>query len=322
MKHTLAICTSSLLATGIAAQDQRQVLSEAVRQAKVTLVEAAQKANAVQPGTVIAAALQTATTDRTAGWRIVVLREGKLFAVSVDAASGAVGKAKELTDDDDDDEPGEAKESAAPGKQPAKEGKVEQRESARLDFEDVTPGSLPAGWAAAETAGAGKPATWRVVDLAGAPSGKRVLRLGETKNSGSTFNLLLSAAVFPANLDLAVKIHADSGEEDQGGGLVWRAKDADNYYLTRWNPLEDNLRTYKVAGGRRTMFKSIDLKVDPAQWHSLRVRAQGTKFQVWFDDKPMLDFEDETFRAAGRVGLWTKADAASSFDDLEVAARR
>jgi len=315
MNWIVIVLVCALLATCSMAQDQRDRshgLAETAKQAKVALVDAVQKANTAVPGTVVGASLQPATKDSKAAWRVVVLREGRLFAVPVDAASGAVGKPAELADDDDDDEQGEA----------GKEGKMEQRQSAKLDFEDVAPGSLPAGWTAAETAGAGKLATWRVAEVTGAPSGKRVLRLQETKNSGSTFNMLMSAAAFPADLDLAVKIRAESGEEDRGGGLVWRARDADNYYIARWNPLEDNLRAYKVQTGRRTMFKSVELKADTAKWHALRIRAQGSKFQVLFDDKLLIEFEDDTFPQGGKVGVWTKADAASSFDDLEVAARR
>ncbi|HLQ38490.1 MAG TPA: hypothetical protein VK348_11855, partial [Planctomycetota bacterium] len=118
------------------------------------------------------------------------------------------------------------------------------------------------------------------------------------------------------------RIHADSGSEDQGGGLLWRAKDADNYYLARWNPLEDNLRAYKVVGGRRSMFQSAEIKADASQWHTLRIRARGNSCEVSFDGKAMLSFTDDTFSQAGKVGVWTKADAASSFDDLEVAALR
>jgi Peptidase propeptide and YPEB domain len=310
MNCIVIVLVSALLTTCSMAQDQRdrsRGLTETAKQARVALVDAVQKANAAVPGTVVGASLQPATKETKTAWRVVVLREGRLFTVSVDAVSGAVGKPMEQMDDDDDEQ-GEAK--------------VEQRESAKLDFEDVAPGSLPAGWSPAETAGAGKLATWRVAEATGAPSGKHVLRLHETRNSGETFNMLMSATAFPADVDVGVKIRAESGEEDRGGGLVWRARDANNYYIARWNPLEDNLRAYKVQGGRRTMFKSVDLKADAAKWHALRIRAQGSKFQVLFDDKLLIEFEDDTFRQGGKVGVWTKADAASSFDDLEVAARR
>lgn len=281
-----------------------RALAEASKQAKVTIVDAVQKATAALHGAAVHASLAAATKDRPPTWQVVVvLRDGTLFAVPIDAVSGAVGKARELKDND-----------------LGTDEKTGQQHAVRLAFEDVPPGSLPAGWVAAETAGAGHPATWSVAELKGAPSGNRALRLA-AKNSGETFNLLLSTAAFPADLGLAVAIHADAGDEDRGGGLVWRAVDADNYYIARWNPLEDNLRAYKVVAGVRTMLKSVDVAADAAQWHTLRVRAQGTGFQVAFDDKVLLECEDATFAQGGKVGLWTKADAQTNFDDFRVSGK-
>jgi hypothetical protein len=184
-------------------------------------------------------------------------------------------------------------------------------------FEDLDPGRLPSGFEVAETDGAGTPATWRVGRLESAPDGKQVLAV-EATNSGSTFNLLLSVATHPADLQLSVWILARSGKEDQGGGLVWRAKDGDNYYITRWNPLESNLRLYKVVNGRRQMFLSADVKADAGAWHRLQVTMRGKTMTVAFDEKQLLRHEDETFSGAGKIGLWTKADASCSFDALEV----
>lgn len=328
MTRIASILAGVLLASSCAAQnprDQSHGFAEAAKQSKITLVEAIQKASAALSGTVVQAALQPATKAQpNVAYQVFVLREGKVFAIPVDAVSGVAGKPKELAaDDDDDDEQNEteAKMSAKPDEKPAaSSGQVAA--GTKLDFEAVDPGKLPTGWVVAETAGAGQPGKWSVQEAAGAPSGKRVLRLVETKNSGVTFNLMLSEAVFPADLDLGVRIHADTGNEDRGGGLIWRAKDADNYYVTRWNPLEDNLRAYKVVGGRRSMFKSVEVKTDATQWHAMRVRAKGKSFEVLFDGKIMITFEDDTFAQAGKVGLWTKADAASSFDDLEVAGKQ
>jgi hypothetical protein len=185
-------------------------------------------------------------------------------------------------------------------------------------FEDCAVGAQPAGWSVAETNGAGKPGVWKVEEMAGAPSGKRVVRLAETHNSGSTFNLLLQEGTYGPNLLVEVEIHAESGAEDQGGGLVWRARDADNYYIARWNPLEKNLRAYKVEGAKRTMFKSVDVDADVAKWHELGVKMVGPEITVIFDDKPLIQVADGTFAASGKVGLWTKADAASCFDNFEV----
>lgn len=190
----------------------------------------------------------------------------------------------------------------------------------RVAFEDTEVGSLPPGWQVGETNGRGTPATWRVAEGAGPAGGARVLRLAETTNSGSTFNVVLLPERFPADLALTVNLRADSGQEDRGGGLLWRAADADNYYITRWNPLENNLRAYKVVGGRRSMLASANVEADPREWHKLEVEAVGRRIRVRLDGKELLSLEDATFTRDGLVGLWTKADAATTFDDLRARA--
>lgn len=187
-----------------------------------------------------------------------------------------------------------------------------------LGFEDVSEGDLPPGWIVTETNSAGTPATWRVQSRTDAPEGRKVLTLVATENSGSTYNLFLSKKTFPADLKLRVDLHANTGEEDQGGGLVWRAQDHDNYQLVRWNPLEDNLRVYKVVDGHRSQLASVILEADPKTWHVLEVTARGDAITIRFDGKQVLAAEDDTFRRGGRIGFWTKADAATSFDDLTV----
>jgi hypothetical protein len=279
-------------------QPTRADLVAAIERAKITLVDAVNKANAVQRGTVVQAALRAPGKEHAqVAYEVQVLSEGRLFAVAVDAVNGAVGAAVELKAERDP-------------------------KGIKLDFEGAADGALPTGWRAAETAGSGRPGSWRVEETRGAPSGKHVLRLVESKNIGETFNLVMSEAVFPVDLDLAVKIHADAGEEDRGGGLLWRATDANNYYLVRWNPLEENLRAYKVVGGNRSMFQSVDVKADAAQWHAIGIHTKVKTFEVSFDGKTLITCEDGTFARPGRVGVWTKADAASSFDDLEVHSRQ
>lgn len=189
--------------------------------------------------------------------------------------------------------------------------------ASEFSFENASVGSLPQGWQIAETNGAGTLARWAVVEAGGGGSG-RVLCLEATSNRGRTYNLALHAETYPADLTLDVRVRADSGAEDQGGGLVWRAVDADNYYICRWNPLEDNLRAYKVVGGRRTQLLSADVSADPDGWHLLHVTMTGPHMEVWLDDVLLLSGQDDTFVDGGRIGLWTKADAATSFDSLVI----
>src|SRR5262249_41139621 len=113
-----------------------------------------------------------------------------------------------------------------------------------------------------------------------------------------------------------VRFKPVSGREDQAGGLVWRAKDANNYYIARANALEDNVTIYHTINGRRTEKKRANMKVATNQWDVLRVEFQGNHFVVRFDGRDALAWDDDTFRDAGKVGVWTKADSVTLFDDF------
>ena len=148
-----------------------------------------------------------------------------------------------------------------------------------------------------------------------AEDGKDRILAQKAESDDDTFNLALVEGTNAKDLDLSVRLKAVAGKLDQGGGLVWRAKDAKNYYIARYNPLEDNLRVYKVEGGKRTMFEHAKVPGDK-EWHTLRVTMKASKIAVSLDGKKYLEADDATFPEAGRVGLWSKADAQSSFDDL------
>jgi hypothetical protein len=118
-------------------------------------------------------------------------------------------------------------------------------------------------------------------------------------------------------LEVSVKMKALAGKEDQGGGLVWRVKDANNYYVVRHNPLEDNYRLYKVEQGKRSELQRADVKSNGG-WHTLRVTMEGDRIQCFYDGQKYLEVKDSTFPGPGEIGLWTKAEARSHFDDLKV----
>src|SRR5262245_12444207 len=189
-------------------------------------------------------------------------------------------------------------------------------------FEKDAVGEPPRGFTAAKTNGAGKLAEWRVESEAGPYGPIRIARLLKTTNSGQTFNLLLSDSSYPADVEVQVKIRPDSGKEDQGGGVVWRAKDAKSYYVARWNPLENNVRVYTVVDGKRTTLKSADVTPTPTPWHELEIDALGSKITCVFDHAELFTIDDGTFTSGGNVGLWTKADAASSFFEFAASAIR
>ena len=139
----------------------------------------------------------------------------------------------------------------------------------------------------------------------------------KAKNEDAVFNVTLVEGTSYKDLDLSVRLKAVAGEVDRGGGLVWRAKDKNNYYIARYNPLEDNFRVYKVENGKRTQFKTAKVPGDE-KWHTLRVTMTGSKIVCYLDGTKHLEADDATFPGAGKIGLWSKADAQSYFDDLAV----
>ena len=183
-------------------------------------------------------------------------------------------------------------------------------------FEKDEIGSIPKGWKVAETRGNEKTATWQVISD-GAKSQKAVA-ITETENKGNTYNLLIAEEIHCKDLEVSVKVKALTGKIDQGGGPIWRAKDANNYYIARWNPLENNFRVYFVKDGRRKQLASADIKTDSTKWHEIEIEHIGSKIVAEFDDKQVIEIEDSTFTEGGMAGLWTKADAATAFDDFEV----
>ena len=119
------------------------------------------------------------------------------------------------------------------------------------------------------------------------------------------------------DLELSVKFKGVKGKEDQGGGPVWRYQDANNYYIARANPLENNFRVYKVVDGNRLQMDSARLKVTTNEWHTIKIIARNDHIQCYYNGRPYLEVTDDAFQK-GKIGLWTKADAVTYFDDLKV----
>jgi hypothetical protein len=178
-------------------------------------------------------------------------------------------------------------------------------------------GKLPGEWVAAST-GDGK-GVWKVVEDKTTPS-KSGFALAQTGESpGSAFNLCVREGAGFRDVEVSVAFKANAGKKDQGGGVVWRYADANNYYIARMNPLEDNFRVYKVVGGKRSAeFQNAEVKTPAGGWHTLKVKMVGDHIECSLDDKKYLDVKDDTLTKAGKAGLWTKADARTSFDDFTV----
>ncbi len=184
---------------------------------------------------------------------------------------------------------------------------VASQEEMRWAFEKDAHGRLPAGFSAAV-------GEWKVV-----PSGEAQGNvLAQTfRNAGPVYNVALVDATRYADLELSVKLMAIGGEVDQGGGVVWRAADAENYYIARHNPLEENFCVYKVVGGRRTQLHTASVSRSPG-WHVLRVTMRGDAIECFLDGRKYLEAKDSTLAGPGKIGLWSKADAQTWFDDLTV----
>lgn len=190
--------------------------------------------------------------------------------------------------------------------------------SARWDFDKDVVGQLPEAWSARQTRPTKALATWQVVKDSTAPSQPNVLALTKTENYNGTYNLAVAEKSNFKDFDLTVKMKAVRGQEDQGGGPIWRCRDEDNYYICRANPLENNYRFYKVENGRRRQLKSAEVELTDGKWYTLRVTMVGNRITCYLDGRKMMEATDNTFPESGKVGLWTKADAVTSFDDLTV----
>ncbi|MDA2938429.1 LamG domain-containing protein [Acidobacteria bacterium AH-259-A15] len=201
------------------------------------------------------------------------------------------------------------------------EKKSGSSQNVRITFDDVEVGKLPADWKVEATHAKGKLADWSVQKDATASPDDQVLLLKINDHDRGTFNLCWTDQVSFQDGIVEVKVKAREGRIDQGGGPIWRVKDKDNYYIARWNPLEDNFRIYYVKDGKRVQLDTAKVKLPADQWHTISVHHQGNQITGYINGKKLLEVNDTTFPEAGGVGVWTKADAASSFDDLEIQAR-
>lgn len=178
------------------------------------------------------------------------------------------------------------------------------------NFDQDQTGALPSGWKSGVT-GRGSP-KWMVERDDTAPSPPNVL-----KQSGSgTFPWCVKTDTSIENGSVEVKFKPISGREDQAGGVIWRWKDGDNYYIARANALENNVSLYHTTNGRRNTIKYVNAPVAKNQWHTLKVDFSGNSIRVAVDGKVHIEQEDNHISGAGAVGVWTKADSVTAFDDF------
>lgn len=185
------------------------------------------------------------------------------------------------------------------------------------NFDGDAPGSLPKEFVIG-TLFDGRPAgNWTVLRTDQAKSPPQVLGQVEGKGAEHAYKVVLVNGADGADAELEVSFFPVDGKADMGGGLIWRASDDRNYYLTRANPIEQNIRIYRVVKGVRHLLQNIDQTISAKRWHTLRVITAGCQVQVLYDGRQVFDLCDHTF-TSGRVGLWTKSDAVTYFDDLKV----
>ncbi len=181
-----------------------------------------------------------------------------------------------------------------------------------FDFENETVGKLPFGFTADAT-GKAESIKWSVVNDNG-----NIVVAQQSINSGSSYNLLVLDKIGFKDFTASVKIKAISGKEDQGGGLVWRYIDKNNYYIARYNPLENNLRFYSVVDGNRKQLESVDSDIKQGEWFTMSIEMTGNKITCSLNGIKLIETSDEAFKSAGQIGFWTKADAVTYFDDLKI----
>src|SRR5216683_3584265 len=192
-----------------------------------------------------------------------------------------------------------------------------------VNFDNFKTGAPPPGWTATKT-GSGT-AKWTIEQDDSAPSKPNVL-----KQSGqATYPVCIKDDTNLRDGFVEVKFKPISGKEDQAGGVIWRAKDSNNYYIARANALEGNVVLYKTVNGKRSSLDIVGRKggygvkepVASGQWHTLRVEFAGNHFNLSFDGKHLFNVEDTTFTEAGKVGVWTKADSVTLFDNFSYGAK-
>jgi hypothetical protein len=199
---------------------------------------------------------------------------------------------------------------------------VVQPATRKIDFTDDAVGQPPKGFEFGHTAKVGAPGKW-VVQAEGT---SKYLAQVDPDNTRSRFPVAIVSDVSAADVDLSVRFKPVSGRVDQAAGLVWRLLNEDNYYIVRANALEQNVVLYKVENGKRTDLPvkgegrtyGKKAQVPSGQWSTLRVVAGGPRFEVHLNGSKLYEVEDSTFGQAGKVGVWTKADSVTQFDDLTV----
>lgn len=213
--------------------------------------------------------------------------------------------------------------SAEPASNAAAPPPAEQAVVFDFEKDETGTGKTPAGFTAALTGGGG-PVEWRVQEVDDAPSGRKVLAQLSDDRTNARYPQLIRDDFHARDMDVSVRFKTISGEVDASGGLVFRYADKDNFYVVRANSLEGNVVAYKTENGKRSNIGvkgkgdayGVEVEVPHQKWNTLRVIMKGHLIEIILNDKKLFEVENDTFTEAGKIGLWTKADAVTQFDDL------
>ncbi|HMC17396.1 MAG TPA: hypothetical protein VKI18_17300 [Albitalea sp.] len=179
-----------------------------------------------------------------------------------------------------------------------------------LNFDADSTGRAPAGWTCGAT-GKGTP-RWTVEADAAATPPRKLLR----QSGAAPFPWCVKDQSALSDGWVEVRFRALAGREDQAGGVVWRWKNGDNYYVARANALENNVSLYYTEGGVRKTLKYVDAPVAAKVWHTLRVEFTGSRILVLLDGQRRIELDDRHIGGAGAIGVWTKADSVTEFADF------
>lgn len=188
-----------------------------------------------------------------------------------------------------------------------------------INFDTCPLGQIPPGWTVAMTSPGPAP-HWQILKDETAPTQPYVLaQTSHEAHDGSRCPLAIFDGMSVRNADVSVRMKPVSGREERAGGVVWRYRDANNYYVVRANSLLNTVALFKVENGHvRQLSALVPHDIPVNTWSILKVSVRGDKFQVYVNHRRVLEGQDATFRGAGKVGLWTMADAVTYFDDFRV----
>jgi hypothetical protein len=190
-----------------------------------------------------------------------------------------------------------------------------------VNFDNAALGKTPPGWTVAMT-NHGRAPQWEVQVDRSAPTQPYVLAQLAGDSSGDRYPLAIWDGASLRDGEISVRIKPVGGREVQAGGIVWRYRDENNYYLARGNAIDQNVQVFRVEHGKRVaLIAGVHHEFPAHQWSILKVTVRGNRFQVYVDHRRIIQVQDGTFTGAGKVGLWTVGDSVTYFDDFRVSPR-